>query len=148
MKEEHISKPVVLRGASPDDMPFIMEHLEKFLLDDEDVDFRQFIIAAESEEIVGFGRIRPHKKVYELGSIGVVENRRSRGIGKLIIERLIDIFPTDDVYLVTDIPGYFEKLGFRVIIDAPEELLEKIRRICAAKCRAEAVVMHLRRPKK
>jgi len=139
------SEPVVLRDASPGDMPFIMEHLEKFLLDDEDLDFRQFIVAAEKDEIVGFGRIRTHREVYELGSIGVVESRRSRGIGKLIIERLIEIFPTDDVYLVTDIPGYFERFGFRVIREAPGELVEKIRRICAAKCRAEGVVMHLKR---
>jgi len=152
MKKEDLfvekPQPIVLRDASPGDMPFIMEHLGKFLLDDEDIDFRQFIVAVENKEIVGFGRIRPHREVYELGSIGVVENRRSRGVGTLIIERLIDIFPVDDVYLVTDIPGYFEKQGFRVIRDAPEELLEKIRRICPAKCRGTAVVMHLRRAKK
>jgi N-acetylglutamate synthase-like GNAT family acetyltransferase len=142
------TQPVVLRDASPGDMPFIMEHLEKFLLDDEDIDFRQFIVAVENREIVGFGRIRPHREVYELGSIGVVENRRSKGVGTVIVRRLIDIFPTDDVYLVTDIPGYFEKLGFQVIPEAPEELLEKIRRICPAKCRGTAVAMHLRRPKK
>jgi N-acetylglutamate synthase-like GNAT family acetyltransferase len=152
MKEEEPfgekTEPVVLRDASPDDMPFIMEHLEKFLLDDEDIDFRQFIVAVEGRKIVGFGRIRPHREIYELGSIGVLESRRSRGIGKLIIGRIIDSFPTDDVYLVTDIPDYFEKLGFRVTLDAPTELLEKIGRICPAKCRGEAVVMHLRRAKR
>lgn len=139
---------ITLRDAYPGDMPFIKEHIEKFLLDDEDIAFRQFVVAVQEGEIVGFGRIRPHKEVYELGSIGVVENRRKLGIGRMLVEHLIGRFPTDDVYLVTDIPEYFERLGFRKIEGAPKELVEKINRICAAKCRAEAVVMWLRKVKR
>ena len=136
---------IAIRPASPDDMPFITEHLEKFLLDDEDVDFHQFVVAVEGDAIVGFGRIRPHREVYELGGVGVVEERRNEGIGKMIIRHLIDIFPSDDVYITTDIPGYFEKLGFRRVEHAPLDLIEKIKRVCEKKCRNGAVVMRYRR---
>ncbi len=136
-----------MRGASPDDMPFIREHLVRFMLDDEDLDHRQFVVALEGREIVGFGRIIPHREVYELGGVGVVESRRNRGIGTIIVEHLKSIFPSDDVYIITDIPGYFEKLGFRKIENAPEELLKKIERVCKTKCRRDAVVMLYKRKK-
>jgi N-acetylglutamate synthase-like GNAT family acetyltransferase len=139
---------IVLRAASLDDMSFIRGHIEKFLLDDEDLNYRQFIVAAEGDEIVGFGRIRQHKKVYELGGVGVIESSREQGIGRMIVERLISIFPTDDVYITTDIPEYFEKLGFRKIEPAPQELIEKIERVCKTKCRKEAVAMLYKRERK
>jgi len=85
---------VTIRLASPDDMPFITECIDRFKLDDEDLDFRQFIVAADGNEIVGFGRIRPHKEVYELGCVGVIESRRNQGIGRMIIEHLINVFPS------------------------------------------------------
>jgi N-acetylglutamate synthase-like GNAT family acetyltransferase len=132
---------IVVRAASIGDVPVIREYIEKFLLDDEDLDYHQFIVAVEGDKIVGFGRIRPHKKVYELGSIGVVESKRNQGIGKMIIEHLVNIFPTDEVYITTDIPEYFERLGFRKMEPGPRELREKIERICKTKCRGEGVVM-------
>jgi len=89
-----------IRSASPDDMPFIKECIEKFRLDDEDLDYHQFIAAMDGEEIAGFGRIRPHNDVYELASVGVVENKRSQGIGRMIIEYLINHFPADEVILL------------------------------------------------
>jgi len=130
-----------IRPASPDDMPFIKEYIEKFRLDDEAMDYRQFVVAIEENEIVGFGRIRPYKEVYELGCIGVVENKREHGIGKIIINYLINIFPTDDVYITTDIPEYFERFGFKKIDSGPKELVEKLKRVCRSKCREGAVVL-------
>jgi len=126
-------------------MPFIREHLARFMLDDEDLDYRQFVVALEGREIVGFGRIIPHGEVFELGGVGVVESRRNRGVGTLIVEYLKSVFPSDDVYIITDIPGYFEKLGFRKTETPPEELVRKIERICKTKCRQDAVVMLYRR---
>ena len=80
---------------------------------DEDLDYQHFSCNhKDGDEIVGFGRIRPHEKVYELGCVGVVENRRNQGIGKTIVEHLINIFPSDDVYITTDLLDYFERFGF------------------------------------
>lgn len=132
---------IKIRKALSDDMSFIKECIEKFQLDDEDLDCRQFVVAVEGNEIVGFGRIRPHKEVYDLGSIGVVEHKRNQGIGEMIIKYLIDNFPTDDVYITTDIPEYFKKLGFKKTEPSPKELVEKLERICKSKCREGAIVM-------
>lgn len=134
---------IKVRDASPDDMPFIKECIERFRLDDEDLDYRQFIVAVDGKDIVGFGRIRPHKEVYELGCVGVVEERRGHGTGKMIIEYLIKEFPVDKVYVTTDLIEYFEKFGFKKIEPGPKDLVEKLERVCKSKCRVGAVVMVL-----
>ncbi len=135
-----------IRPASPDDKPFIKKHIEKFRLDDEDLNYHQFVVAVEGEKIIGFGRIRPHKKIYELGCVGVIENKRNQGIGKKIAEHLINVFPSDDVYITTDLPEYFERLGFKRIGSGPKELVEKLKRVCKIKCREGAIVMLYRKP--
>lgn len=40
-----LGERIKVRGASPDDMPFIKSHIERFRLDDEDLDYRQFVVA-------------------------------------------------------------------------------------------------------
>lgn len=130
-----------IRSASPVDMPFIKNCIEKFRLDDEDLGYQHFIVIIDGDEIIGFGRIRHHEKVYELGCVGVVENRRNQGIGKTIVEHLINIFPSNDVYITTDLLDYFERFGFRKIELGPSELIEKLKRVCKSKCREGAVVM-------
>lgn len=132
---------ITIRPTSSNDMSFIKEHIKKFQLDDEDLDYHQFVVAVDDNEILGFGRIRPHKDVYELGSVGVIENRRSQGIGKMIVEHLISIFPTKEVYITTDIPEYFERFGFKKIEPGPKNLVEKLQRVCRPKQREGAVVM-------
>lgn len=132
---------IFIRSAKQEDMAFIKEKIKDFRLDDEDLDCRQFVVAVDGNEIVGFGRIRPHKEVYELGCVGIVENKRNHGIGKAIVEHLIKIFPTEDVYITTDLPEYFERLGFKKIAHGPKELHEKLKRVCKSKCREGAVVM-------
>lgn len=136
---------IFVRPAEYEDMPFIKECIERFRLDDENLDYRQFIVTVEGSELVGFGRIRPHKELYELGSVGVVEQRRSQGIGRMIVKYLIDKFPTNNVYITTDLIKYFERLGFRKIEPGPKELIEKLQRVCKSKCREGAVVMLYKR---
>ncbi|MBI3398019.1 MAG: GNAT family N-acetyltransferase [Deltaproteobacteria bacterium] len=143
VRKEFLEPKISIRPASPVDMPFIKKCIERFRLDDEDLDYRQFVVAVESKEIVGFGRIRPHKEVYELGCVRVVEERRKQGVGKMIIEYLINNFPTDKVYITTDLPEYFERFGFKKIEPGPKDLKEKLQRVCKSKCREGAVVMML-----
>ena len=110
------------------------------------MDYRQFVVAVEGKEIVGFGRIRPHIEVYELGCVGVVEQKRNHGIGNMIVKYLINIFPSNDVYITTDLIDYFERFGFKRIEHGPNELVEKLQRVCKSKCREGAVVMVYRKP--
>ncbi|MBI5042820.1 MAG: GNAT family N-acetyltransferase [Nitrospirae bacterium] len=126
-----------MRPALSDDMPFIKECIERFRLDDENLDYRQFVVAVEGNEIAGFGRIRPHKEVY-----------RNQGIGKMIVKYLIDKFPTNQVYITTDLIDYFERFGFKRIEAGPKELVEKLQRVCKSKCREGAVVMSYKKDTK
>lgn len=132
-----------IRPASPDDMSFIKQCIERFLLDDEDLDYHQFVVAMDDKEIAGFGRVRPHKEVYELSGVGVVEHKRNQGIGRMIVEYLISRFPASEVYITTDIPEYFERFGFKKIEPGPWELVEKLERVCKSRCRDGAAVMVL-----
>ncbi len=132
---------IYIRPASPDDMPFIKDCIETFRLDVEYLDYRQFVVAMDGEEIAGFGRIRPHNDVYELASVGVVENKRNQCIGRVIVEYLIKHFPSDKVYITTDIPEYFERFGFTKIAPGPNELVAKLKRVCKSECREGATVM-------
>lgn len=127
------NSPIKIRKAVPADMPFIREHIESFRLDDEDMDYHQFVVSAEADTVVGFGRIRLHGEVFELGSLGVIERKRNRGVGKMIVEHIIEIFPADEVYVTTDIPGYFERLGFVRVARGPEDLIKKTRGVCRTK---------------
>ena len=136
-----LNKMIYIRQASPDDMPFIKECIDRFRLDDEDLDYRQFIAAMEGEVIVGFGRIRPHNDVYELASVGVVDYKRNKGIGRMIVKYLIEHFPSNEVYITTDIPEYFERFGFSEISPGPKELVAKLKRVCKSECREGAAVM-------
>jgi N-acetylglutamate synthase-like GNAT family acetyltransferase len=135
------SLQVKIRAALSTDMHFIRECIEKFRLDSEDIDYRQFVVSVDGTKINGFGRMRLHREIVELGSVGVVEGMRNQGIGTMIVKHLIDIFPTDEVFIATDIPRFFERLGFKIVDQGPEDLIEKIMGVCQSKGRGDSVIM-------
>ena len=119
-----------LEPARPEDMPLIQECVRGFRLDDEDLKAEQFIVVREEGRLVAFGRIKPYGSVYELGCVGVMEDCRGRGLGRRVTQELIRRFPTREVYITTDLPAYFEPLGFHRIESGPEEIFAKIGRVC------------------
>ncbi len=135
----------MIRPAKPAEMSLIKEKIKEFRLDDEDLVCSQFVVAELSGEVVGFGRIKPYSSVYELGCLGVLEPYRGKGFGKALVRYLINIFPTDEVYVTTDLPSYFEKLGFERLGEGPKELEEKICRVCQSKLRENVVMMRFER---
>jgi predicted RNA-binding protein with PUA domain len=74
--------PIKVRQAFPADMPFIREHVERFRLDDEDMDYHQFVVSVEDDKVVGLGRIRLHGEVVELAALAL-----SKGRGTEVSER-------------------------------------------------------------
>jgi len=134
-----------LRAAKESDMPFIRTHIERFRLDDENISFEQFTVAEKEGGIVGFGRIKPYKSCFELGCLGVLELYRNRGVGGAIVKKLIEDFPSDEIWITTDIPKYFERFGFNHTEDAPQEIKDKIRGVCQRKQHPDAVIMLLRK---
>ena len=116
--------------------------MRRFRLDDEGLAAEQFVVARERGRLVAFGRIKPYGRVHELGSVGVLEAERGRGLGGLIVCELVRRFPTRAVYITTDLPAYFARFGFCRIDDPPPEIAAKIARVCA-RLRSGVVAMLL-----
>jgi N-acetylglutamate synthase-like GNAT family acetyltransferase len=116
--------------ATPLDMGVIAACVARFRLDDEDLRAEQFVVVREGERVVAFGRIKPYGAVHELGSVGVMEEERGRGLGGLVVKELVRRFPTREVYITTDLPRYFARFGFAEIADPPPEIAAKMDRVC------------------
>jgi N-acetylglutamate synthase-like GNAT family acetyltransferase len=133
-----------IRKAFQADLPFIQDMVARLRLDNEDLRPEQFIVLEEGERTLAFGRIKPYRRTFELGCVAVVEDRRGQGIGEFVVRELIRRFPQRRVYVTTDIPEYFERLGFVPTRALPRELSEKIDRV-EGKLRSGVVGMVYRR---
>ncbi len=135
---------VPISPARPDDLPFIAECVRAFKLDGENLDVAQFIVLREGGRVVAFGRIKPYGDgLFELGSVGVIPEARGQGFGDAIVRELITRFPTDDVWITTDLHAYFERFGFTRTDAAPVPLLAKIDKVCATlRTGVVAMVLH------
>lgn len=118
-------------AATEADMPFIREAAERMVLDTGNLSADQFITVRRDGKIIGFGRIRPYNETYELATVGVVEEHRNNGLGEAIARELIRRFPQDEVYVVTDLVKYWERLGFLRTDVLPRELAQKREEACA-----------------
>ncbi|MDO8617215.1 MAG: pyridoxal-phosphate dependent enzyme [Dehalococcoidia bacterium] len=116
--------------ATAEDLPFIRESVDRLRLDPEDLRPEQFITLRREGRIIGFGRIKPYRETCEAGSVAVIEEERGRGWGEMIVRELIRRFPQDEVYVTTDIPAYFERLGFLRTEILPAEIEAKVSRVC------------------
>lgn len=134
-----------IRSAVQADLPFIQGMVARLRLDNEDPRPEQFIVVEEGGRMVAFGRIKPYRRTFELGCVAVVEDRGGQGIGELVVRELIRRFPQRRVYVTTDIPEYFERLGFVRTTALPRELSEKIDRV-EGKLRSGVVGMVYTRP--
>jgi N-acetylglutamate synthase-like GNAT family acetyltransferase len=134
-------KIVKVRHATEADMGFIVENLEKYHLDTEDLHYSQFVVAMENGDPVGFGRLKKAGEVYEIGCVVVIEDRKNLGIGSLIIKHLIDFSPVKMVYIITDLVDYFKRLGFIEKKKAPVELMNALDKACRIGGKNNAVLM-------
>ncbi len=115
--------------ASGEDFPFIRDTVIRLRLDGEDLRPEQFIVLRRDDRIIAFGRIKPYRRTFELGCVAVAEEERGKGFGRLIVRGLIERFPQDEVFITTDLPDYFKRLGFLRTEILPPELEEKVRRV-------------------
>jgi len=119
--------PLHIRCANNKDMPAIVRMIGEFGLDYENLRLEQFVVAEDGSVMVGFGRLKPNPDATEIGCIGVLHERRKEGIGKLIVEELIRRGP-EEVWITTDIPEYFESLGFTKCTSVPNSIAQKLAR--------------------
>ncbi len=125
--------PHTITPAMPDDMSFIGDAVQRLRLDGEWLEPEQFIVVrrqGSDDSIVAFGRIKPYRQTHELGSVAVMEEEQGRGWGRLVVRELIHRFPQDEVFITTDLAEYFERLGFLRSDILPQEIKDKIGRVC------------------
>jgi N-acetylglutamate synthase-like GNAT family acetyltransferase len=122
-------------------METINEIALRFDLDSNDMEASQFIVAEEDGHIAGFGRLWQHNDCLELGTIGVVEEDRGKGLAKKIIRSLLKKTGDKDVYLTTLIPDFFEQFGFKKLDTPPPQSMIRKAAWCEGCKKAGCTVM-------
>ncbi len=140
-------KMLKIRHATEADLPFIEAQLIKNNIDAENLDYKEFVVAVENGGIAGFGRLRKAGEFYQVGCVVVVEEKRSHGIGSLIVKHLLDFSPVSLVYIMTDLVDYFKKLGFVEMKEGSKELLDALDEACKVKAKPNTVIMVYEKPR-
>ena len=82
------------------------------------LDWKRFVVAVDDrDEMLGCGQIKPHgRDILELASIAVHPEHQGKGIGRAIIEYLLQNSPRP-LYLMCESSNgpLYEKFGFREI---------------------------------
>ena len=77
------------------------------------------VVSAEENRLLGCGALKLYnQEVAEIRSLCVDETLKSKGIGREIMEALLDeseSFGLKTVFALTVAPAFFEKLGFREV---------------------------------
>jgi N-acetylglutamate synthase-like GNAT family acetyltransferase len=128
-KNRFLMGKIIIQKAKQEDWDYIEEKLKKYALDDTDAEWGQFFVAKIAKETVGFGRIIERNGVSEIASLGVDYYYRKKGIGKALLEFLINeaksAYPGMPIYGVTHRPGFLAPFGFKEVEKAPAALEHK-----------------------
>lgn len=80
---------------------------------------RDFLVAEDNGRIVGAGALKTvWEDLGEVCSLVVAESHRKRGVGRSIVENLLDQATEvglSRVLVLTYVPAYFERFGFRLV---------------------------------
>lgn len=110
---------MLIRPAKETEMDQVRELALKFDLDSEDMPYEEFLVAEGDQKLIGLVRIKDNKDCFELCSLGVLKEKQKLGIGKKLVEAVIEKQP-DNLYLATIIPEYFAKFGFIKVDHSPK----------------------------
>jgi amino-acid N-acetyltransferase len=82
----------------------------------------EFTVAEEKGKLLGCGALKFYDaELAEIRSLCVAPGATSRGLGRALVEELLDEaerYGLKSVFALTVVPGFFDKLGFR---EAPRE---------------------------
>ena len=82
------------------------------------LDHSEFVVAeSEGGAILGCGRLRPYPEFCEMASLAVDQSRRTGGVGRAIVTRLLELY-SGDIYLICEdhVVSFFSRFGFQTII--------------------------------
>jgi N-acetylglutamate synthase-like GNAT family acetyltransferase len=115
-----------IRKAKKQDKTPVMKLIKESDLFVPRMKYEDFIVAYRGENLVGVARFKTHKKsrLHELSNVGVKDGWRKCGIGSLIVSKIINKTKYD-MYVNTVSPGFYEKLGFTAVSEAPKPLKKK-----------------------
>jgi amino-acid N-acetyltransferase len=138
---------VELRTAAKEDLPEVLALLERAGLPTAGVaeSFSHFIVAESESKLVGVVGLELYHGSALLRSAAVEESWRGSGVGKVLVERALDVARErriEDVYLLTTTAEqYFPRFGFTCVCrdDVADEVRASIEFRTA--CPASAVAM-------
>ena len=122
---------VTVRPAREQDSDRIHQLVRAEKLNPTGLDWRRFLVAEDRQgRVVGCGQIKPHRDgSLEMASIVVEEDLRGEGLGRLLIERLIDgIHQPLWLMCRSSLVPLYEQFGFEEV-DANAEQPAYFRRV-------------------
>src|SRR5688500_15507568 len=134
-----IAHEVTIRTARTTDWPAVSALLTKtkLPLDGAEAALAGFLLAFRGDHLVGSVGMVPYRDCAFLRSLAVDEEERRRGLGLLLVERLLDRARRDgrrSVVLLTETAaGFFPRFGFREITRdaAPEAVKSSVEFVSA-----------------
>lgn len=135
-----------INAAQPKDFPAALQLLEQNNLPTEDITESSLLfVSREEDEVVGTIGIEFYKESALLRSLAVSGEKRSKGLGKELVQFLEDFARKKGVkelvLLTTTAAAFFEKNGYTIITrdNVPEELKKSSE--FTSTCPASATVM-------
>lgn len=92
-------------------------------------EFRQVVVAAEENRIIGFAVLQKGADSRE-ACVSVSELKSRRGIGAPIVRHLMEYSPEKTVYAASGRPRYFTSIGFTRKRSSPAERKKYAERSC------------------
>lgn len=132
MKQINFSVPTEI------EFQLIFNYAKSFNLDCDNLGSKQFIVARINMEMAGFARLKEHSDCIELSTLGVLPGYRRNGVGQHLIDNLLKTTESEKIHLVTVIPEYFQKSGFKLTNDIPVSLKLK-NEDCKFHCSSDTV---------
>jgi N-acetylglutamate synthase-like GNAT family acetyltransferase len=109
---------MIVRKARSEDLEQVRRLAESLGLDYPGLENDPIWVAGEGGRISGIVALMKHPDSDELVALGVDPGRRSKGLGRRLVEALLAETP-GDVFLATIIPGFFARCGFEIVPAAP-----------------------------
>ena len=108
--------PITIRAATRADQPLIRGLIKEVHLPRMNVQWPNFLVAADDGALVGVGQVKAHGDgSRELASIAVVPKRQGQHIGSAVINALLARETGIVLHLSCrrELEGYYERFGFR-----------------------------------